>query len=180
MAGHRHQNNIEIAATALRKEGHISALTTIYNGRCECGEPKRNTRLAGTIWVLRHDYGWDIETEQKAGMLADYVLLMAGTPTKQEKARARLVVTRPTGNSKPATIADDVPKAVVFYCPHCTLEVAALTDQRLLGGYRIGRCSNCNLEVKAMPWKPESGVKNKNPRMNIGRSAQGKRTYRNG
>ena len=166
---HRHQSNVEIAASHLKTEGHISAMTTIYSGECECGETKRNTRLAGTIHTLRHEYGWDIRTDQKPGMLADYVLVTTG-----RGVGTVVPLRRPSANSSQTVAADDVPNADIYFCPHCGGEVRNL-DAPLLGGYRLGRCSHCDGTVKAMPWKPTELVENIPTRVHQSRQTKARR-----
>jgi hypothetical protein len=71
---------IGIAAAILVRVGVIEAFDAVYTERCpKCGTTKRNTRLAATIWTLRHTLGWDIDTEEKPGKLAVYRLVTAGT-----------------------------------------------------------------------------------------------------
>lgn len=156
---HTHQSHLEIAADHLKRTGELGAFTAIYDGRCICGMTKRNTRLAATISVLRHDYGWDIQTRQKPGELAKYILMspggMPGKPLPEY-----VVPTRPKvypNYSGKAVPPDAVPLSDRVFCPHCTNEVSPL-GQPLLGGYREARCSNCNRDVKAMPWKPEHPI----------------------
>jgi hypothetical protein len=71
---------VGIAAATLMKEGAIEAFDAVYTERCpRCGTVKRNTRLAATIWTLRHTLGWDIDTDEKPGKLAVYRLVRHGT-----------------------------------------------------------------------------------------------------
>lgn len=90
---HRHLSNASIAARILQEQGVIRAYDAVYDLRCTCGIPKRNTRLAATIHGLRHDHGWDITTENSHGRLATYVLVSEGTfpeePTQPEPDRER-------------------------------------------------------------------------------------------
>jgi len=169
---HKHLTNIEMAADELLKHGNISAYDAVYTAQCSCGEPRRNTRLAATISVLRHKYGWVIHTAQDTGRLAEYRLVSAGTMVSERTA----IPTRPTANRKPVVTADDVPVAQRWYCPHCTEQVTA-TGQPLLGGFREAKCFKCGgIDVRAMPWKPAKGIENVKPK-HIGRRSQARKTY---
>ncbi len=127
---HKHQSNVEIAAAVLRRDGHISAYQTVYNGQCECGESKRNTRLADTIWRLRNE-GWDIETKNKPNMLADYVLIAE------------------PGDVEPHSAAEN--PLPMYACPDCGKAIDRSLTQPLLGGYRVATCPQCHEEVTIKP-----------------------------
>lgn len=56
----------------LRAEGSISAWDCLYEGTYEDGGRFSITRLAATIWTLRHEAGWDITESAESGHLATY------------------------------------------------------------------------------------------------------------
>ena len=138
-------SNLEIAAEELSSQGRISTLRTIYEAKCSCGMAKRNTRLAGTIHTLRHDYGWDIRTNVKPGMLAEYVLVKVGNPVT-----VSTIPPMPSnGETKP-----DGPR---LWCPVCLSELTGgFVITRLLGGLARMRCDHCDNIVVAIdrPVKP--------------------------
>lgn len=73
-------SRVAIAAATLLREGIVEAYDAVYSERCPaCDVTKRNTRLAASIWTLRHIHGWDIETEDVTGRLAVYRLKKPGT-----------------------------------------------------------------------------------------------------
>lgn len=57
----------------LRSEGRISAYDCLYNGEYKDGSRFSITRLAASIWSLRHESGLDITEHAPAGQLATYV-----------------------------------------------------------------------------------------------------------
>ncbi len=111
--------NIELAKAALLRDGKIEAYDAVYTLTDPDGRPHRNTRLATTIHTLRHRDGWDIETIQKPGQLATYILRSAPAP------RA---------------------KTVVYYCPKCgshLIDPTPTLDPR----WAKGRCFTCSKPV---------------------------------
>lgn len=155
-SGHKHQSNIEIAAETLRREGGISTMRTIYEGRCSCGMNKRNTRLADTIHELRTKYGWVIATDNGVnGMLASYRLVSVGKPLMSETAVwAREA--KPTGNSRPnGPLPEDVPADGRMWCPHDGRDLSGRTVKaHLLGGHNVVWCPDCADDCIAIPWRP--------------------------
>jgi len=80
MTAHKHQPIVVGAAQELLRAGKIETFDAVYKWVCpECGLPQRTTRLADTIYTLRHAYGWEISTNiPEADQLAVYVLVKAG------------------------------------------------------------------------------------------------------
>lgn len=68
-------SHLQIAATLLVMHGRIGGYEAVYDLICpSCHVKRRNTRLAATIHSLRHTFDWRIETVDKPGLLAEYVL----------------------------------------------------------------------------------------------------------
>lgn len=68
-------SHLVIAATLLVMHGRIGGYEAVYDLICPaCHVKRRNTRLAATIHSLRHTFDWRIETVDRPGRLAEYVL----------------------------------------------------------------------------------------------------------
>lgn len=108
---------------ALRTEGYVSAYDCAYNGVYEDGSKFGITRLAATIWTLRHVAGWVISEHAESGQLATY----------------RLVSTSPA--PKPS-----LPEwAQGWVCLACDSPPATRPDERL-GGLALAHCADCGVQ----------------------------------
>jgi rubrerythrin len=79
MTTHKHQTILRGAAEELKRNGYIRTYDAVYRWVCpDCGHPDRTTRLADTMYALRHAYGWVITTHAETDQLAVYTLVKAG------------------------------------------------------------------------------------------------------
>lgn len=73
-----------LTALHLATRQEYSAHEATYDGlTCPfCKKSHRTTRFASTIHTLRHEYGWDIETDRENGLQANYLVKKAGAMPK--------------------------------------------------------------------------------------------------
>jgi len=147
---HKHQTILRGAAEELLRTGHIDTYDAVYRWVCpDCGMPQRTTRLADTIYALRHSYGWDIKTHQpNHDMLASYVLVTAGDMPGDGSLgpHPRQLVGEKKSNSihqydgKPIPV-EAIPSPKRWRCRRCKRETSQPDGEPMLGGYRLVRCS---------------------------------------
>ncbi len=165
MTGCNHPSALRIAAEALRKDGVLRTFEAVYRWTCpDCGMPRRTTRLADTIYALRHAYGWVIETHPESEQLAVYTLVKAGDmpgdpskgphprqlvrdqelrrdPVNSEFLGSRVGYKPYIGQRVPV---DAIPSPTVWECVNCKQLVHDKVGQPQLGGYRRGVCPGCS------------------------------------
>lgn len=115
-------SHLYLAATHLIREGRVGAFEAVYQFTDPEGRVHRNTRLAATIWTLRTEYGWDIQTVDVPGHLAEYVLRKVGTLPRGVTGPAK-----PAGPSEPPWQCEE--------CGHRAMEAEAR-----LGGFGWAWC----------------------------------------
>lgn len=165
MAVHRHPPVLRIAAQHLVRVGRIETFDAVYRWQCpDCGLPRRTTRLADTMYALRHAYGWDIVTIQPHGeVLAAYVLVKAGDmpgETNTPHPRQLVGTIRGTGAADsgsgptptaPSPRMDSQPEPQLWECSQCqTRSQLSPTAKMLLGGMASQPCPRC-LDERGLP-----------------------------
>ncbi len=150
---HRHRTALWIAATELQLHGVIRTFDAVYRWTCTCGAIRRTTRLADTIYTLRHAYDWDISTHNEQGNLAVYTLVKIGDMPDDPSTgpHPRKLVRDWTPALSPATgknpRVDEALKGV-WLCTHCgaaydETQIEQLPyAKRVLGGYWSARCTS--------------------------------------
>jgi hypothetical protein len=139
-------SHLAIAASLLVLHGRIGGYEAVYDLMCpECSVKRRNTRLAATIHSLRHTFDWRIETVDKPGMLAEYVL-------RERKPYPRLIwegpLVSPIRGLDPIT-PEEVPAPEAWTCTHiidpktkpreCGFRTTTPIE-RMLGGWVMAAC----------------------------------------
>lgn len=165
---HKHQTIIQGAAEELQRSGVIRTYDAVYRWVCpDCGKAQRTTRLADTVYALRHAYGWEIHTSQEEGHdnLATYTLVKAGDMPGDEAngphprqlvgdkqpSDYRLVEAHPVieagkvigyapyvGKRVPI---EAIPSPTRWKCERCGTIYNQRIGQPQLGGYRKGVCT---------------------------------------
>ena len=155
---HKHQPIVVGAAQELLRAGKIETFDAVYKWVCpECGLPQRTTRLADTIYTLRHAYGWEISTNiPEADQLAVYVLVKAGDmpgdeskgPHPRNLVRDQELVAEAAKvgihkyDGKPIPV-EAIPSPSQWRCTNCDYVVSKPIGQPALGGFRRGDCPHC-------------------------------------
>ena len=157
----KHRPAIQMAAQALMHNRALRTYDAVYRWTCpDCGQAQRTTRLADTVYALRHAYGWEIETRIDPGNLAVYTLVkpgdMPGDESKGPHPRklvgeGRLVtVSTPTGytpyDGQPVPV-EAIPDSDRVECAICGWKPRPdQIDNRevLLGGWVKGICKGCS------------------------------------
>lgn len=154
MPTHKHQTILRGAAEELKRTGVIRTYDAVYRWVCpDCGHPDRTTRLADTIYTLRHAYGWKIATHAETDMLAVYTLVkvgdMPGDPALGPHPRVlvgstpSVEATKPTGytpyDGKPVPV-EAIPSPKRWRCLRCKRETTQVLGDSMLGGYRLVQC----------------------------------------
>jgi predicted RNA-binding Zn-ribbon protein involved in translation (DUF1610 family) len=157
---HVHQTILRGAAEELLRTGTIRTFDAVYRWVCpDCGHPDRTTRLADTIYTLRHAYGWEITTHAESGNLAIYTLVKAGDMPGDKSAGPhprRLV--RDYANRTYEGMEDDVapsvdvaPRWACVMCSHETTDPFLMNGSRQLGDYWTVPCPDCNARTIYRP-----------------------------
>lgn len=154
---HKHEPIILGAAKELHRTGRIETFDAVYRWVCpDCGYPQRTTRLADTIYALRHAYGWDISTEidNTKQSLAAYVLVKAGDmPGRGDTPHPRRLVRDAQPERKGyadypgvGVPVEAVPTPKMVACSECkwTVPVGQLGGQVMLGGWVQAKCQSCS------------------------------------
>lgn len=131
----------DLVLGVLKREGRIEAFDAVYHLTDPEGKPHRITRLAAVIWHLRHVDGYDIETLNRPGMLATYVL-RSPVPTagRPPEPADRYGPTYRYG----MLAGREVPEPLRAHaCVVCGEPPATADLQPALGDYVIGSCANC-------------------------------------
>lgn len=154
MSAHKHQTILLGAAQELLRAGRIETFDAVYNWVCpECSQPQRTTRLADTVYALRHAYGWLIETEQEGTNLSAYLLVkagdMPGDASKGPHPRRLVGEVKPQNAvgyrnyiGKPVPVSA-VPNPFKWRCGVCHFVIDKPLGQPMLGGYRQVDCPRC-------------------------------------
>ncbi len=154
---HKHQTILQVAAEELLDKGRIETFDAVYNWMCpDCGARQRTTRLADTVYTLRHAYGWVIETDQPdKEQLAAYKLVKAGDmPGDESKGPHPRQLVRDTEVKPQASIHDydgkpipveAIPSPERWECANCGHIVKKPIGQPQLGGYRRAPCPHCGV-----------------------------------
>lgn len=155
--------SIDLVREELRQKGFIAAKDAIYSMTDPDGGVHRITRLAAIIHTLRHRDGWLIDTLDKPGHLAVYVL--RARPYQESPAgRTPTMPQEPTGRPQAAPDADGavsppapepLSSATVFArgqyeCLSCERPQPDAPWSVMLGGYATGRCGTCD---KRTTWR---------------------------
>lgn len=153
MSSCKHRSALQIAASELIDKGLLRTFEAVYRWTCpDCGGPRRTTRLADTIYALRHAYGWVIETQHEGDLLAVYTLTKAGDmPGEDNGPHPRRLVRDWAPKTSPAQGHNPVVDAAVEGIWLCTNCGAAFDERqmptlpgakRLIGGYWQARCTS--------------------------------------
>jgi len=155
MSACKHPSVLAISAQHLLAEGSIETYDAVYRWHCPlCGMPRRTTRLADTMYALRHAYGWVIDTVRDNGqdMLARYVLVEAGDmpgdpstgthPRVLTRARAAVQATMRAALSADTTPSWTAAAANPKYwrCTNCQRVTSKPEGDLMLGGWRKVQC----------------------------------------
>lgn len=176
---HQHQTILRGAAEELLRTGRIETFDAVYRWVCpDCGMPQRTTRLADTVYALRHAYGWQIDTEQPdKDNLAAYVLVKRGDmpgesngphPRKlvrdhidelDSRTDVQLESSSATGYSAydgKRVPVEAIPVTGRWECTACGFEATTPVGQPQLGGYRLAHCPSkeCRDIKKPRIWRP--------------------------
>jgi rubredoxin len=167
MTTHKHQTILRGAAEELKRNGYIRTYDAVYRWVCpDCGHPDRTTRLADTMYALRHAYGWVITTHAETDQLAVYTLVKAGDmPGESNGPHPRQLVRDHISTLDSRTDVQLESVAATGYSPYegkrvpveaipfgrwectaCGFETTDPIGQPQLGGYRLARCPSkqCN------------------------------------
>jgi rubredoxin len=167
MAECKHESALRMAAEALLRDGMIRTYDAVYRWTCPlCGAPQRTTRLADTVYALRHAYGWDIATHAESDLLAVYTLKKAGdmpgdpnTGTHPRRLVRDVAHDFAASNDLPITAAltkpsihdydgqripvEAIPSPKRWRCQSCGHVITKPLGQPALGGYRMAPCPMC-------------------------------------
>ena len=171
----KHRPAIQIAATELKRNGVLRTYDAVYRWTCpDCGRPQRTTRLADTVYALRHAYGWTIQTHAEAGNLAVYTLVRPGDMPGDEStgphprqlvgdakfvrraAQETLARTGYTPYDGERVPVDAIPDGTAVECGECGWrprpdQIEARTV--MLGGWIEGICRGCTTPKSKVPVK---------------------------